>query len=336
MATLDIFQNDAFSLSSLSQTITDLPRVPTKLGSSGLFQEYGINSLVMMIERQGSSLKLVPTAPRGGVGDVAALGPRKLIPVAGVHLPQRGSVLADEVQGIRAFGSETEVDAVSTLVKRKLKSMKDNIDLTLEYQRIGALKGQVLDADGSVLIDMYSTFGMTQLTEFFNIATASSGADVKASSRAVSRKIRTALGGRAFTGIRAEVSEDFFDKLTGNNDLKTAWKDWQAGQYLREQQNEDNFSFAGITYSVYGGGTDGADFIASGTGYAYPVGLPGMFQTAYCPADYMETVNTNGIPYYVKQEAMAFGKGISMEAQSNPLMLNTLPEVVIKLSAAAS
>lgn len=336
MATLDIFNDNAFSVSSLTQTITDLPRVPTKLGSSGLFQEYGIPTTTMMIERQGSSLKLVPSAPRGGVGDVAVGGTRKLIPVAGVHLPQRGAVLADEVQNVRAFGSETEVDSVMNLVRRKLKSMKDNMDLTMEYQRIGALKGQVLDADGSTLADMYSLFGMTQQTQFFNIATANSGADVKASSRALQRKIRDKLGGRAFTGIRADVSEDFFDKLTGNNDLKKAWELWQQGQYARDLQSEDAFFFAGVTYSVYSGGTTAGDFIPSGLGYAYPVGLPGMFQTAFCPADYMETVNTTGLPYYVKQEVMKFGKGVELEAQSNPIMLNTLPEVVIKISAAAS
>ena len=66
MATLDIFQDDAFSVTSLSSTITDIPDVPTKLGDKGLFQEEGISTTSFMIERQGSSIKLLPTAPRGG------------------------------------------------------------------------------------------------------------------------------------------------------------------------------------------------------------------------------------------------------------------------------
>ena len=63
MATLDIFQDDAFSVTSLSSTITDIPDVPTKLGDKGLFQEEGISTTSFMIERQGSSIKLLPTAP---------------------------------------------------------------------------------------------------------------------------------------------------------------------------------------------------------------------------------------------------------------------------------
>ena len=124
MPALDIFNDDAFQLSALTQTITDIPRVPTQIGDEGLFQEYGINSLTMMIERQGSSLKLLPTAPRGGVPEPVARGNRKLIPIAAVHIPESGSIIADEVQGVRAFGSETEVDAVSRVVQRVLRNMK--------------------------------------------------------------------------------------------------------------------------------------------------------------------------------------------------------------------
>ena len=62
MATLDIFNDDAFSLSSLSQTITDIPRVPTQLGDEGLFEEYPIDTLSMMIERQGSAIKAIGAA----------------------------------------------------------------------------------------------------------------------------------------------------------------------------------------------------------------------------------------------------------------------------------
>ena len=337
MASLDIFNDDAFQVSRLSQTITDIPRIPTKLGDMGLFNEYGIPSLTMMIERQGSSLKLVPTAPRGGVREPVSLGRRSLIPIAASHLPQSGSVLADEVQGVRAFGSETEVEAVMPLVRRKLAVMKGNLDLTLEYHRVGALKGQVLDADGvSVILDIYDTFGMTQETQFYNIATANSGADVKAASRALKRRIQAKLGGRSMTGIRAIVSEGFFDKLTGNNDLKEAYKQWQNGQYARELQSEESFTFANIEYTVYSGGVGNVDFIPDGKGYAFPMGVPNMFQTAFAPADYMETVNTNGAPYYAKQEPMKFNRGVELESQSNPITFNTLPELVIELDAAAA
>ena len=61
-----------------------------------------------------------------------------------------------------------------------------------------------------------------------------------------------------------------------------------------------------------------------------------MFQTAYAPGDYIDTVNTMGAPYYANQALLEFNKGVKLESQSNPIMLNTLPEAVIKLTTAAT
>jgi hypothetical protein len=132
------------------------------------------------------------------------------------------------------------------------------------------------------------------------------------------------------------VSEGFFDKLVGHGNMKAAWERWQDGRFNREDQSTADFEFAGVVFNVYEGGVDGTDFIGDGLGYAYPEGVPRMFQTAFAPADYMETVNTMGLPYYAKQEVMKFNKGVDIETQCNPICLNTLPEAVIRLSAAAS
>ena len=336
MASLDIFNDDAFSVTSLIGTITDIPRVPTQLGDEGLFSESGMTTTTAFIERTGSALKLVPAAPRGGVGDTVGRENRKLIPVAAVHLPQRDTILADEVQGIRAFGSETEVEAVSALVRRQLAVLKSNIDLTLEYQRVGALKGKVLDADGvTELYDLYSIFGMAQDTLGFNINTTSSSVDLRQKCVALKRKVQAALGGRSFRRIRVKCSESWFDKFVGHDKMFKAWELWQSGAFARRDPTEGDFEFAGVVFQVYSGGVGGHDFIEADTAYAYPEGIPGMFQIKYAPGDYMETVNTMGLPYYAKQEVMPFNKGVMLESQSNPVAINTLPEAVIKLTTGA-
>ncbi len=335
MATFDIFNDNAFSVSQLTQTIVDIPRIPTRLGDMGLFQEYGINTTTFMIERKGANLQLVPTAPRGGVGQTLEGENRKLIPVTTVHLPQRDTILADVVQGVRAFGSETEVEAMGTVVGQRLDKMKVNLDLTLEYHRVGALKGSILDANGSTeILNLYTLFGMTQQTKFFALSTSST--DLKDLTVKLKRDIRAKLGGRSFTRVRVECSVGFFDKYVGHSSMKTAFERWNNGAFLRTDQSEADFEFNGVVFHVYEGGVGGNDFIEDGFAYAYPEGVRSMFQTAFAPADYMETVNTTGLPYYAKQEVMPFNKGVMLESQSNPICLNTLPEAVFKLSAAAS
>lgn len=225
--------------------------------------------------------------------------------------------------------------AVQSLVNRKLVQMKSNLDLTMEYQRVGALKGLILDADGTtVLNDLYSIFGFTQDTVAFDLANASS--DIKQKCVDLKRKIRRAMGGRPVNEVRVKVSETFFDALVGHPKMQEAWDLWQMGQFARTSQVDADFEFAGVTFQIYAGGTSAGDFIAAANGYAHPVGIPGMFQTAYCPANFAETVNTAGLPYYVKTKMMDYDIGVSLYSQSNPITLNTHPEAVIKVTSAAS
>lgn len=337
MATLDIFNNDAFRVSALIDTITDIPRVPTQIRDEGLFTEYGIMTPTVMIERQGKELNLVPTAPRGAPGQPVARTGRKMIPMAAVHLPQDGAVMADKVYGVREFGSETAVMQVQSLVRAELATMRENTDYTIEHMMINAIKGVVVDADGSTPIwDMYSIFGFTQETLYWNIATNNTTVDLKQFCVNLKRSIRNSLGGRTFTGVRVKCSEGFFDKLVGHNQMKAAWDRWNNGSFLRSDQTVADFEFAGVVFQIYSGGSNSGDFVADGLAYAYPTGVSRMFHAAFAPADYMETVNTMGVPYYAKQERMKFDKGVELESQSNPLIFNKYPEAVKKLSVAAS
>ena len=254
MATLDIFNDDAFSVSQLTQTIVDIPRVPTQLGDENLFREYGITTTTMMIERTGSGLQLVPTAPRGGVGQPPGRQRRQMIPIAAVHLPQRDTIMADEVQNVRALGEETEVESVQRLVRRQLETLKANLDLTIEHMRVGALKGQVVDADGvSVIWDLYQIFGMTRQSIGFNINTASSSTDLRMKTEEVKRAIQRKLGGKSFTRVRVKCSESWFDKFVGHDKMAQAWELYQGNDFARNYPGQ-NFVFNNVVFQVYAGG----------------------------------------------------------------------------------
>jgi hypothetical protein len=331
MASLDIFNNDAFSVTNLTRTLVDLPRVPTRIGELGLFEENGIPTTTMMIERTGDTLRLVPSAERGSSGEPVTTKGRVLIPVKAIHLPQRGSVLADEVQNVRAFGSETEVEAVTNLVTKKLNKMKRQLDLTLEYHRVGAIRGLVKDADGSTLLNVYDVFGMTQTVQNFALSTTST--KVKQKILDLKRAVQNKLGGLAYQRVHVLCSSSFFDDLIGHSAVEKAFELQAANSFARTDPN-GVFEMAGVTFEEYSGGVGGTDFLAAGEAYAFPVGVPGLFTSDFAPADYMETVNTMGLPYYAKQEAMRMNKGIELESQSNPITLCTRPEAVIKLTNA--
>lgn len=145
------FDSDIFTLSSLTAAINEVQYVPSQIGAMGLFEADGVSTTSVLIEKDGDVLGLVENKPRGAPGTVVGGDKRTGVSFQTAHLPATATILADEVQNVREFGSEDQEQAVQTVVNRRLAKMARRIDMTHEYHRIGAIMGKVLDSDGTVL-----------------------------------------------------------------------------------------------------------------------------------------------------------------------------------------
>lgn len=326
---LNIFDNDAFSVTSLTATVNKQPPVPGRIGQLGYFEEEGISTVNFGIEAKEGKLEIVASQPRGSNGQDLERDTRKLIPFRTVHLPQTGSVQPDEVQGVREFGSEDQTVALQSVIEKKTTKMTRNIDATMEYHRVGALKGQVLDKDGTtVLHDMHSSFGITKVVEEIKFGTT--GFDIRNRMRKLGKISEEALGNTFVRGQRVLCGEEFYDKLIADPDTKEAFNRQNDGEFLRDVPTK-GFYYAGVWWEEYAAKVNGKSLIDVKRAIYVPEGVPGLFITRFAPADYNETVNTIGLPYYAKSEPAKFGKGVDLEAQSNPINLCTVPGAVIEL-----
>ncbi|MCH2341464.1 major capsid protein [Pseudomonas sp. NPDC047963] len=330
MAEISIFEDEAFSVSSLLAVINEEHILPGQIAASGLFDEAGVSSTTVQIEKDGNVLALVPAAPRGGSGFAVIADRRQLIPFNTVHLPQVFQILADEIQGIRAVGSRTELQSVQAVVARRVEKARLQLDLTHEYQRIGAIKGEVIDADGvSVLLDIFQRFGIDR-PDAFSMELASADTDVRAKAVDVLDAQEDALGNVTSTGARAYCGKTFWSMLISHNSVRETYLASEAASALRGD-GRLAFEFGGIVWERYRGKHSGVPFVADDRAHVVPEGVSGLFVSAFAPADYMETVNTEGLPYYSKLERLPFDKGVLGEAQSNPLHLCTRPLAVREL-----
>jgi Phage major capsid protein E len=331
MATLDIINNDAFSVTNLTKAMIDEPLVPTRIRELGWFSEEGITSESFFIERIGTTVSLVPTSNPGTGGDVVNPERRSIISFNTVHLQQRATIMSGEISNVRSFGSETQLETVQAVVQKRLSKMRRNLDVTIEWHQIGAIKGQVLDADGTtVLLDMFSAFGVAQQTH--NMELDNPASIIRGNIIAAKRKAEYALGGLMSTGYRVLCSPGFFDKFTDHPGTAAAFNRWMDGQFFRDDVRK-GFFFGGIFWEEYYGKVGSTEFIPDGQAYLVPEGVPDLFVMYFSPAQYMETANTIGLPYYAKTEPMPMNKGVVIESQSNPIALCTRPRAIIKLTA---
>jgi hypothetical protein len=324
---LDVFKTDAFHYTKLVAAINRLPHVPTKLGKKGIFREIGVPTLTVAIEMKAGTLTLVPAAGRGTRGPVKNPGRRSIVDVRTTHLPQSVAIMADEVIGLRSFGAEQDTATAMNVLMEKVQVARTDLDITHEFHRMGALKGQVLDSDGTtVLYDFNTLFGTTKTT--FDFALDNDATDVREKCTQYKRAIEAKLGGVMMTGLDVECSAEFFDALTAHPEVKESYTH-QSGQVNRADLR-DGFEFGGIFWSEYRGSIGAQRFIAAGRCVPIPRGVSDLFMSYYSPAPYMEAVGTNGLPFYMKGEDMRMGVGIEYDIQSNPLHIVTRPEAIIE------
>lgn len=322
------FDSDVFAMTSLTAAINEVEYTPNQIGSLGLFEPEGVSTTSVLIEKFGETLGLVENKSRGAPGQVIGGDKRQGITFTTAHLPTTATILADEVQNVRQFGTEDQLQAVQTVVNRRLSKMARFIDITHEYHRIGAIQGKVLDSDGkSVIYDLYQAFGIEEKTISMALGTANTPMQEKCLD--ILETVESALGGLSFTGATALCGKSFWRKFIGHSKVKEAYERWQNGERLRGDPR-DAFLFGGIYWERYRGG--GAVKIPDGEARVVPLGVMDLFITRFAPADYNNTVNTLGLPYYASSEVLRHNKGVELEAQSNPAHLCTRPQACPRLT----
>lgn len=336
MAALDVFRADAFGMIQLTNALNKMPYVPKRLGQLGLFKKTGVSTTNIMVEEQNGKLMIVQTAARGSSPNAMGGKPRSARTFPLLHLPLAAAVMADDVQNIRSFGSESEMQSAVELVNDKLQDMRTNFEATHEWHRVQAIQGLVTDADGTAMYNMFSEFGQNEPTVSIDWTQANS---VKRAAADARRKIEDALGMDTYTGIRAFCSGPMMDALMCKDEIKNSYMYTQA-QFLRDNQARGEFTWSGITWEEYRGSipthnADGstpvaAPFIPNDTIRFVPEGVSDIFIEHYGPPTFMEGVNTKGKPVYAKQERMKFDLGVEIFGQSNILILCTRPAVLVK------
>ena len=342
---LNPFEQDAFNMVSLTNSINILPNKYGRVGQLGIFPDKGVRTRSIVVEEANGVLNLLPTLPVGAPGTQNKMGKRTVRSFSIPHIPLDDAILPSEYDGVRTFGSENETATLATIMNDHLQAARNKFDITLEHLRMGALKGIILDADGSTLYNLYTEFGISAKTVAFNLGTSST--NIAGKCREVVRHIEDNLQGEVYTSVRCLCSANFFDMLINHEEVKNYYVNHAAALSLVGGDPRKGFAFAGITFEEYRGTATDKDgttraFISStasplmGEGHCYPEGTSQSFNTIYAPADFVETVNTIGIPLYAKQEMGKFGRSVDLHTQSNPLPICYRPGLLVKVTSAAS
>ncbi len=334
---MSMYNTAPFDVAEMTDSINKLPLMPMRL--TKLFTQKSVRTTTVALDIKKGRITLVedqdrsaPAQSLAGKGDKRSL---KTIETA--HLPQSDNIRPEDVQDVRAFGSNEPLPMV-TAVNDKLAIIKNNIAMTKEIHRLGAVKGVVMDADGETeILDLFDLFGATKVAQTLTFPTTLKVNEdpILAGVMKAKRSVEAGMGGVPYQRIEAIVGANFYDKLTGNQLVRDAYRLWAANlaSFGDNDYRKRGFTYGGVTWYEASETVGGLTLVDSDKAHVYPVGA-GIFTEYMAPANWMSTVNTYGKPYYAQMQTLDNDRGYYVEGQANPLNICNFPEALVEITAA--
>jgi hypothetical protein len=361
---MDIFNDDAFSAMTMTTALEDFEFKPNLIGSMNLFEDIPIATEVVSIERRGNTLGIIPTSLRGAPLEEGTTDGRNIRYFPTSRIAKGHTIKASEIQGIRAFGTEADLETMIGYVGRYETKLVNEVELTWENMQLGAVMGKVLDADGSTIVDWFAEWGITPPAEIdFELDTTTSEPEEKC--REVIEVMKRASKGAWSMGtyVVGLCGKSFFNKLTKHKAIRETYLNTQQAQTLNRAmgvatgsgfragsiatfdyggilfiryQEADAFNFASSEATLAAAGKDGMG-VQSKRCKFFPVNAPGVFQQAFAPGESFEFVNTIGRKLYslmIRDEKR--NMYVRPEVYSYPLYICTRPEMLLRAKESAS
>ena len=335
----------------VANLINNMPVQYGQITNMNLFKFRGAFTETVSIDRSNYTPGLIPAAPWCCDTKQSQGSPnREMFPITIPHTPLQDALWACDISGVRAERTGLQVDYTSVAEERAkvLARMRFNFDVTLEFRMLSALKGQVMDADGTnVLLDIYKLFGTTQKT--INIPVNESGTDVLGAFRNAIRE--ATRGARSFmpTGWLVLAGKNFFDKLVSHDSLRDMYKrccDVQSATLNDMAGFKFNF-MPGVSVMEYWGTTarlPGTDTEVTYMGDDEAILIPmvpngfEMYELLAAPPKTMSYVNTRATQMLYAWENLICerseddAEGIAFRAEANILPIVKHPDAIIRLT----
>ncbi|MBE0530244.1 MAG: major capsid protein [Rhodospirillales bacterium] len=327
--------NYPYTAMDLSAEIAIIPNTYGRLNDMNLMPIESGSSTLVEIGFENGVLTILGAAERGQAGPAGAQPTEQSRIVKIPHFPHQEVIKAGDLQDKFVFGSgRQQRRSVDTETAKRLMSMRGKFGITLEFGRMGALKGEIRDGKNVVLYDLFSVFNIQQKVVDFKLGTA--GTDVIAKIDEVVHHIEDNLMGEVMTSVHALVDHQFFGKLTKHANVEKYYLQHQAAMSLANDFRQV-FPFRGMTFESYRAvasdmtGTS-RRFIAANEGHAFPLGTQETFRTHVAPPDHVQFANSvMDSEIFVSPHVLPHGLGVELKGQMNALPICRRPALLVKI-----
>ncbi|KKX24319.1 major capsid protein [Rhizobium sp. LC145] len=331
----DIFNQNAWGAVEVQEEIIErVAFKPQLLGTLNLFSPIYSRSRVIGIADTNGVLTLIPTSANGAPPEELIPKGAKIRTMEAVRLAKGSTIYAIELAGVLALPFDEQTVEVADEVTSRTGQIKDDLELTWEHMRFGAVQGKVIDADGAtVLVDWFEFWGIDEPEEV-NFALNVETTDVRKKCRDIKRAMQKAAKGAWTPGTKvgALVGDEFFDLLVNHKQIKETKLGTEKAPTLENIEGYSSIEIEGIVFINYQGTDDGTTIaIGSEKARFFPIGARNAFQVGWAPAsEFKPYLNKRGQEFYglVLEDKSGRDEWDRVELYSYPLFICTRPEML--------
>ncbi|NQY62638.1 MAG: major capsid protein [Alteromonadaceae bacterium] len=334
---LDVVNQDPFKQISMTDAINKIEFVPNQLGAMGIFTLAPIRTAMVTLDVRSSTIRLVPTTQRGEPiesRDKRRKAQFKYFSTDRIAIKDR--INATDLAFLREFGTADQPKELSTEIALRQNGdgngLMGDIDLTKEFQRLGAIRGKLYDTEGTLLYDYFSEMGVNEPSVLTIGFTTLLGGKLRTYIvNNVKRYMEKNSKGAKYSKIIALCGSDAYDKLHENGEFREAHLAQIAAQELLRDHTETPTHFAGVDWVEYKGTDDNVILALDDDQIIFiPAGMNNtVYKQVVSPGEKFSHIGQLGKEFYswMKWDQDEDPEWVDIYVAAYLLMLNTRPEM---------
>ena len=339
MATMDIFNNEAFRMTELVEGINNAVYEPTFIAGMNLFQTKSLYTDKFSIEQKDNKLSLVSTSERGAPLEQNTQLKRNIRDFRTTRVGKADTILASELFNVRAFGKETELQAVQGLVAERMEQLRTDINLTMENMMLGAIQGKVLDADGSVINDWFSEWSITPRVQAVDLTAGAADGLLRDTLNKLTREIARNSNGSftAQTRMILMAGDNFYDDFLKLKEIQDLFANNLGANASRipggEAFGSIDIPHTSWTIVNYRGTDDNTSVkINDNEAFGIPVNTLNSFYKMLAPGETFAAVGSKGQEFYPEIITDVRDRFVEIELITYPSFCVTKPALLTKFT----
>lgn len=243
-----------------------------------------------------------------------------------MHVTGFADISADAVQDIPKPISNDSLESFERYVSGEVDTIEECLEATREYHALGALKGKVVDVDGTTVIyDLYDFFKIDKSEATISDLSLKVEDGLRIPLHQMKSKAKSKLKGKIIKGFVMLCGSGAYEEFAFCKDAKTDMRNNEL-KYVVDGFS-DGFNYQSVDFVEYDGGIGDESFIGENEAMLLPI-VDGLYCITATPGKGTNYVNKKGQKTYITTKVLDHDAGVELKGQANYVVYVEVPDAI--------